>query len=74
VGTDLELYINGALEGRTVITGQANVDALNEPLVLGGYDVQPLRGDISELIVIGGALTDTELQALQRGLMAKYEL
>jgi hypothetical protein len=74
LGTDLELFINGILEGRSVITGQPNVDTLNEPLVIGGYHVQPLRGDVSELVVIGGALSDGEFHALQRGLMAKYEL
>jgi hypothetical protein len=74
VGSDLQLYVNGTLEGRSVITGQVNVDALNEPLVLGGNWSQPLRGDISEVVVIGGALSDGEFKALQRGLIAKYEL
>jgi hypothetical protein len=74
VGADLQLYIDGASEGHTVITGVVNADALNEALNIGGYPGNPLRGDISELVVIGGSLTDAQLAALQRGLIAKYQL
>lgn len=74
VGGELQIYINGSLEGRTVIDGDGNVDAVGEDLVIGGYPGSPLRGEISEVVVIGGPLSDDDFAALQRGLLEKYAL
>ncbi len=74
VGQDLEVRINGAFEGRTRINEPTSIDGAGQPLILGGQVGYQLRGDISELVVIGGALPESDLVRLENGLRTKHGL
>jgi hypothetical protein len=73
-GTDLGLFVNGEREGGTHVAADTNLSAVNFPVVLGGEPVQPLRGDIAEVVLVKGALSDAEQEGLQTYLMETYGL
>jgi hypothetical protein len=73
-GTDLGLYVNGEREGGTHVAAGTNLSAVGFPIVLGGEPVQPLRGDIAEVVLVKGAMPDAEQEGLQTYLMDAYGL
>lgn len=74
VGSTLEARINGNAESRTPILGPANIDAVSQPLIVGGYLGSPLRGDVSEMVILAGSVDEEDLVRLERALMEKHSL
>jgi hypothetical protein len=70
----IELRISGASEGFAIIAPEVSVSAVGEPLFIGGQRGAPLRGEIAELLLVRGALSDETLLGLELGLMKKYGL
>jgi hypothetical protein len=78
VGNKLEVRVNGTVQGTATATPN-NISAAGRPLFIGGAPgtntvVQPLDGDIAEIVALHGALTDTELAQLESFLKTKYAL
>lgn len=73
-GERLEVRINGRSEGAAQVSPETDLSALGEPILIGGQDNAPLRGDIAEIVLIRGATTESMLAGLERGLMLKYGL
>ena len=74
VGSTVEARINGNAESRTPILNPANIDAVSQPLIIGGYLGTPLRGDVSEVVILAGSVDDDDLVRLERALMEKHAL
>ena len=73
-GTDIEVRINGMLEGRSMISGALDVSAPHSDLLIGGWDRQPFAGDISEIVAVRGSVEDAALLGLEQGLIEKHRL
>lgn len=72
--TDVGLFVNGVREGGTSATNIANLSAVAYPLVLGGEPGQPLKGEVAEIVMVKGAISDADFSGLGRYLMQKYGL
>ncbi len=74
VDAELSVRINGVKEGATQIEDDLELGAIGEDLYLGGVSARPFVGDIAEIVLIRGKLSDFSLTALERQLLRKYEL
>jgi len=77
-GTNIQVRINGALAGEKVINA-VNVDTSGTFLFIGGQEkptgvIQMLKGDIAELVAVGGPVTTSQLADLESYLKTKYGL
>jgi hypothetical protein len=78
-GAALELRVNGS-ERATGPASTVNVDAPSRDVIIGhnGYNAaagfQAFQGQISEICAVKGALTNAELEGLERYLLDKYAL
>ncbi len=78
VGTALEIRIDGVVEARTE-GADDDVSADGVPIYLGAHVtesgiVQQLRGDIAEVYVLRGGVTEESLRRIEDTLLAKYGL
>lgn len=71
---EMELRINGRREGTSQLKSELDASARGFPLVLGGNVIQPLRGDIAEVVAIRGQIGDEDVSRLERHLFEKYAL
>jgi hypothetical protein len=69
-----QIRINGHEDGSAAIPSELDVSATGRPMILGGWSTAPFRGEIAELIAIGGAMEETELERLEHHLLEKYAL
>jgi serine/threonine-protein kinase len=76
VDTTLEIRIDGVVEARTE-GADDDVSAEGVPIYLGAHVtdsgvVQQLRGDIAEVYVLRGGVTDARLREIEDALLARY--
>ncbi len=71
---ELALRINGASNGAIQVAPGIDASAPYVPLSIGGGPGAPLRGEIAEIVLIRGAITQSDLGKLEAGLMQKYAL
>jgi hypothetical protein len=50
------------------------LSSVTYPLVLGGEPGQPLEGELAEVVMVKGAISDAEFDGLGRYLMLKFGL
>lgn len=74
VGIDLELRINGMGSGTLTTRPDYDISAEGSPITIGGGYGQELRGDLLEIVVINGPMSDSLLEGVERSLMVKYDL
>jgi hypothetical protein len=74
--SSLEIRVDGATAGsQTGSIYGTDVSAAGNPLTIGGTPAaQDIVGDIAEVIAIKGAVADTDIDALEGYLKAKYGL
>jgi hypothetical protein len=77
-GTNVQVRINGALAGEGVLN-TINIDTSGTFLFIGGQEkptgvIQALKGDIAEIVAVGGPLTTLQLTQLETYLKTKYGL
>ncbi len=72
----LEVRVNGLAEGNDPGTGTIDVSATGSAPTIGGQAklVQMLNGDIAEVIIVKGTLSDADLKSLETYLKSKYSL
>jgi hypothetical protein len=72
----LEVRVNGLAEGSLATAGSVDVSATGAAPTIGGQasKVQMLNGDIAEVIIVKGALSDTDLKSLESYLKGRYNL
>jgi hypothetical protein len=71
----LENRINGTHQGRLEISAEIDVSAPGRSLRLGGLDSTiAFRGSIAELVMVRGALSESNLLGLEHYLMEKFGL
>lgn len=71
-GNWLELRINGTVEGGVRVPPELSLTAAGQPLAIGGVTGAPLRGDLAELVIVRGPVTDAELAGVEATLQRKY--
>lgn len=70
----LRVRINGQPQNLSQVSANLDLSAYYQPLLIGGQDAQPLRGDIVEVLVVKGATSDATLLGLETQLMQRYSL
>jgi hypothetical protein len=78
VGTVLDVRLNGA-SSRSSSVASVNVNAPGQFAFIGGQQtgggvIQALKGDIAEIVAVGGTLSASDLAKLETYLMSKYGL
>jgi hypothetical protein len=79
-GTNLEVRVNGVSDQSVVLPAATDVSATGNPAYIGGHPqnttsvIQPLDGDIAEVVAVHGSLTTAQLSALETYLKTKYGL
>jgi hypothetical protein len=74
VGAELELRINGAVDGKVRTTSVLDVSMPGQPVRIGGRPGSAFVGEIAEVVIIRGKTSDDDVAALERGLMGKFGL
>jgi hypothetical protein len=74
VGIELELRINGVVQGLARTTSVLDVSMLGQPVRIGGSPGSAFVGELAEILIVAGATSDDDVAALERGLMNKYGL
>jgi hypothetical protein len=74
IGSNLEVRINGVAESRMETATVSDISTEGYPLIIGGSDGAPLIGDVAEIAIIGGAVTESDLSELERYFIREYAL
>jgi hypothetical protein len=76
-GLDLEVWLEGASNGKTSLSSAADLSQVGRPLSLGGVSESSrssLHGNIAEVIVVKGNLTNAQLAELDAYFKTKHAL
>jgi hypothetical protein len=72
--TEVEIRINGRSDAKAQISADLDVSAIDQPLIVGGYHGAAFAGDLAELAIIAGQISDDEQERLERFFLDKYRL
>lgn len=73
-GDELEVRINGVLEGKVRMQAGIDLSFPGADVLVGGLACEALDGDVAEVVVIHEQTRPDELAAVERYLLEKYAL